>query len=119
MGAIRALAPGTDGGATAQDPTAKTGGELAAAIHATASALGATLVIMLDQFEEHFSYRRRDGSGVIVEQADPVHGVGKPLLGRPGVGHGLRWAALPEQAGGAIRAKLRGVSTRAAQPTRA
>ena len=36
------------------------GGGLAAAITTAASALNATLVIMLDQFEEHFSYRHSD-----------------------------------------------------------
>ncbi len=47
---------GGAGPASAPEPEAEAGG-LAAAIHGAATSLDATLVIILDQFEEHFSYR--------------------------------------------------------------
>jgi WD40 repeat protein len=64
---VHTLAPGSENGG----PT--TG--LAAAVNAAASALDATLVIILDQFEEHFSYRLgRTRPGLLADElADCVN----------------------------------------------
>jgi WD40 repeat protein len=61
IAAIQGLAPDRDGSSLNADAASATDGGLADAITATASALDATLVIMLDQFEEHFSYRHAGG----------------------------------------------------------
>ena len=57
ISAIQGLVPEHEPPSPAGSTAARTGQGLADAIAATASALDATLVIMLDQFEEHFSYR--------------------------------------------------------------
>ena len=62
IAAIRGLAPGRNGSSSDGNAGSVAGLSLADAVTATASALGATLVIMLDQFEEHFSYRHSGDS---------------------------------------------------------
>ena len=51
------FAPDGNGSAVSSPRRAAAGGGLAASITATSAALDATLVIILDQFEEHFNYR--------------------------------------------------------------
>ncbi len=57
ISAIQGLVPGHEPPSPTGIGAARTSYGLADAITATGSALDATLVIMLDQFEEHFSYR--------------------------------------------------------------
>jgi len=54
---VHALRPASNGAG----PASASNGGLADAIASAGSALDATLVIILDQFEEHFSYRLSDG----------------------------------------------------------
>jgi WD40 repeat protein len=72
----RALLNGTH----EDDMPSLAGAGLAAAIRAAASALDATLVIILDQFEEHFSYRLggRDPGHLANELAQCINAVDVP-----------------------------------------